>query len=75
MRSFDKPAWWLIEALFVLFIGLLFIDHVARLSSGWHLVFLLAIIGLVYGGMSLWLHANREALVEQESTRRKSDKP
>jgi ABC-type dipeptide/oligopeptide/nickel transport system permease component len=75
MRPYSKPAWWLIEALLVLFIGLLLLDHFARLSPAWHHVFLLMIIALVYSGMSLWLRTNREALVEQESTRRKPDKP
>ena len=75
MRSYSKPAWWMIEALLVLFIVLLLLDHFARLSLAWHHVFLLMIVALVYGGMSLWLRTNREALVEQESTRRKPDKP
>jgi ABC-type dipeptide/oligopeptide/nickel transport system permease component len=75
MQPYSKPAWWLIEVLLVFFIGLLLLDHFARLSSDLHHLFLLMIIALVYSGMSLWLRTNREALVEQESTRRKPDKP
>ena len=75
MQTYSKPAWWVIGALLMVFMGLLLLDHYARLSPGWHHVFLLAIIVLVYGGMSLWLRTNREALVEQESIRRKPDKP
>lgn len=64
MNSRDRgPAWWQLNLLVPVMVGLLVLDARAPLSERGHTVAAVGIVLLVYGLVGLWLWANKLALM------------
>ena len=61
-----KPAWWILYALVFLMIAAFVLEGFDGLPDWANEVATIGIIGLVFGAMVLWMHANAHALWNEE---------
>ncbi len=62
----SKANWWLVLALLPLMILLLFGDAILPESPFGHGVLEIGIVFVTFGLMALWVHANQDALIQDE---------
>jgi hypothetical protein len=67
MNKQQKPAWWLLDSLVLLFLGALLAVHYLYLPSVEEDLLQIATILVFYGLVAWWVHANSASL-SREST-------
>ena len=65
MRKSGKPAWWKLDLIVPVTIGLLVLLHRLGLAAPWQQVGQVVVVGVSFGWMSLWTWRNA-ATIEQE---------
>jgi len=65
-----RPSWWLLYLTLPMMIGLFLLEMRSSLSETGHRFSELIIILIVFGSMSLWLEANKGALIQEDLERR-----
>lgn len=66
----SKPAWWKVDLVVPVTIGLLLVLHRLGLAAPWRQVAQVAVVGVAYGWMSIWAWLNASA-IEQEGQERR----
>ena len=71
MKKQQKPAWWLMDGLVLLLIGLLLMVHRLHLATGMETLLQILLILAFYGLVALWLRANRVAISQEDRKKTK----
>jgi hypothetical protein len=69
----QRPSWWLLYLSLPIMIGLFLLEMRLSLSDTGHRFVELIIVLIVFGSMSLWLKANRGALIQEDLERWQAD--
>lgn len=74
MKKYSKPAWWLLDGLVLLLVGLLFGIHWLHLATGIETLVQIFLILAFYGLVMFWLRANEAAIAreDREKTKRRA---
>lgn len=70
MNRPNRPAYWQLDLLIVVMIGLMIVIMTAHLSSGWKAGAEIGWSALAIAGMSIWVRANWAALQHEEHEQR-----
>ncbi len=69
MRKSGKPAWWKVDLVVPVTIGLLVLLHRLGLAAPWRQLAQVAVVGVSFGWVSVWTWLNSSA-IEQEGQER-----
>jgi type VI protein secretion system component VasK len=65
MTPYRRPAYWVVYLLYVLLVVLLFAQAALPVSTGWHQLLEIGVLGLFLGGLAWWERRNAAALDDE----------
>lgn len=69
MKKYSKPAWWLLDGLVLLLVGLLFGIHWLHLTTSVETLLQFFLILAFYGLVMFWLHTNEAAIAREDQAK------